>query len=66
VKLDVAEVERTLQVRADCLVPSDVAVPQSVNKGTPIVLDNPKSAVSKSIEQLADLFLPAAAERRVR
>ena len=66
VKLDVAEVERTLQVRADCLVPSDVAVPQSVNKGTPIVLDNPKSAVSKSIEQLADLFVPATADRRSR
>ena len=33
VKLDVGEVERTLQVKADCLIPSDVVVPQSVNKG---------------------------------
>ena len=39
VKLDVSEVERTLQVKADALIPSDVVVPQSVNKGTPVVLD---------------------------
>jgi len=56
VKLDVGEVERTLQVKADCLIPSDVVVPQSVNKGTPVVLDAPKSGVARSIEQLADLF----------
>ncbi|MCU1350915.1 MAG: hypothetical protein JWM05_124, partial [Acidimicrobiales bacterium] len=59
VKLDVSEVERTLQVKADCLVPSDVVVPQSVNKGTPVVLDSPRSGVSKSMEQLADIFAPA-------
>jgi MinD-like ATPase involved in chromosome partitioning or flagellar assembly len=49
-------VERTLQVKADCLIPSDVVVPQSVNKGTPVVLDAPKSGVARSIDQLADLF----------
>jgi MinD-like ATPase involved in chromosome partitioning or flagellar assembly len=27
-----------------------------VNKGTPVVLDAPKSGVAKSIEQLANLF----------
>jgi pilus assembly protein CpaE len=59
VKLDVSEVERTLQVKAEVLVPSDVVVPQSVNKGTPVVLDAPKAGVSRSLEQLADLFLPA-------
>jgi pilus assembly protein CpaE len=60
VKLDVGEVERTLQVKADSLIPSDVVVPQSVNKGTPVVLDAPKSGVARSIEQLADLFLKDA------
>ena len=35
VKLDVSEVERTLQIKADALIPSDVVVPQSVNKGDP-------------------------------
>jgi pilus assembly protein CpaE len=57
VRLDVGEVERTLQLRADCLVPSDILVPQSVNKGVPAVIDAPRSNVAKSFEGLADLFL---------
>ncbi len=64
VKLDVGEVERTLGIKADCLVPSDVVVPQSVNRGTPVVLDAPKSGVAKSLEQLADLFISADAKRK--
>ena len=63
VKLDVGEVERTLQVKADSLIPSDVVVPQSVNRGVPVVLDAPKSGVARSIEQLADLFLTATAKK---
>jgi pilus assembly protein CpaE len=66
VKLDVAEVERTLQIKADSLIPSDVAVPQSVNKGTPIVLDAPRSSVTKSIEQLAELLAMSEDKRRRR
>jgi pilus assembly protein CpaE len=64
VKLDVGEVERTLGIKADILVPSDVVVPQSVNRGTPVVLDAPKSGVAKSLESLADLFLTADAKRK--
>ncbi len=60
VKLEVSEVERTLQVKADALIPSDIVVPQSVNKGTPVVLDAPRSSIAKSLEQLADRFAPAA------
>ena len=56
VKLDIGEVERTLQLKADILIPSDICVPRSVNKGLPAVLDEPKSGVSRSIEQLAELF----------
>jgi pilus assembly protein CpaE len=64
VKLDIGEVERTLQTKADCLVPSDVLVPQSVNKGVPVVLHAPKAAVSKSIQQLADFFVPSGASMK--
>jgi pilus assembly protein CpaE len=60
VKLDVGEVERTLGLKASCLVPSDIVVPQTVNKGVPVVLDQPRSDVSKSFERLADLFLSGA------
>ena len=38
VKLDVGEVERTLGIQAEALIPSDVVVPQAVNKGEPVVL----------------------------
>lgn len=55
-QLDVGEVERTLGLRAGCLVPSDIAVPQSVNKGVPVVLDAPRSEVARAFEQLADRF----------
>ena len=66
VKLDIGEVERTLQMKADALIPSDILVPQSVNKGVPAVLDAPKSAVSKSMEQLAGLFAESKANRARR
>jgi pilus assembly protein CpaE len=64
VKLDVGEVERTLQVQADALIPSDVVVPQAVNKGAPVVLSAPKAGVSRALEQLADLFAPAGTARK--
>jgi pilus assembly protein CpaE len=56
VQLDVSEVERTLGLRAGCLVPSDIVVPQSVNKGVPVVLDAPRAAVTRALEGLADRF----------
>ena len=64
-KLDVGEVERTLAIKADALIPSDVAVPQSVNKGVPVLIDAPKAGVSRSFEQIAEMFLaPDAKSRR--
>ncbi len=60
-KLDISEVERTLQVKADVLIPSDVLIPQSVNKGVPVVIHAPKSPVAKALASMADLFLPQAA-----
>jgi len=66
VKLDVGEVERTLGIKAEALIPSDVVVPQAVNKGEPVVLSAPKSGVTQSMNQLADLFLPQTADKRRR
>lgn len=66
VKLDIGEVERTLQLKADALVPSDILVPQSVNKGVPVVIDSPKSAVAKSIEAMAELFIDVNEGKRRR
>ena len=66
VKLDVGEVERTLGIQAQSLIPSDVVVPQAVNKGEPVVLSAPRSGVTQSINQLADIFLPVASDKKKR
>ena len=63
VKLDVGEVEKTLQIKADVLLPSDILIPQSVNKGNPAVLEAPKSTVAKAVEQLAELITTAPRAR---
>ncbi len=57
VKLDVGEVEKTLGITAAAHVPSDVVVPISVNKGSPVVLSAAKSGVARAFEQLAGRFL---------
>lgn len=64
VKLDVGEVERTLQIKADVMVPSEIVVPQSVNKGEPVVTHAPKSGAAKSIQGLAEQFLPQKSRKR--
>ncbi len=66
VKLEVSEVERTLQIKADALIPSDVVVPQSVNKGTAVVNASPKSGVAKSLRQLAESFIEDQAPKKRR
>lgn len=64
VKLDAAEVEKTIGVKAEARIPSDVVVPQAVNKGAAVVLDAPKSGVAKALEELADLFAPVGERKR--
>lgn len=66
VKLEVSEVEKTLGIKADALIPSDIAVPQSVNKGEPVVQFNPKSNVAKAIEELADRIQPRQQTKKKR
>jgi pilus assembly protein CpaE len=63
VKLDVTEVERTLQVSADILIPSDIVVPQSVNRGVPVVQSSPRSGVAKALEDMASMFAPSTSGR---
>jgi pilus assembly protein CpaE len=64
VKLDVGEVERTLGIQAEAMIPSDVVVPQAVNKGEAVVLSAPRSGVTRALEQLADLFIPSEAKKK--
>lgn len=66
VGLDVGEVERTLHLKAEALLPSDIIVPQSVNKGVPAVLNAPKSGFARSLVAFADVLEPDAEPRSRR
>jgi len=64
-----SEVVRVLKLRLDSTIPSSRLVPISLNRGAPIVLDQPKSEVSKAIGVLAETFMapkeaPARKKRR--
>jgi pilus assembly protein CpaE len=53
VGLSLAEVEKTLRLPISVQIPSSRAVPASINRGVPIVLDDPSHAVSVAIRQFA-------------
>ncbi len=55
VGLAVGEVERTLHLPITSQIPSSRDVPASINRGVPIVLDDPKHPVSTSIRAIADM-----------
>jgi pilus assembly protein CpaE len=57
------EVEAALRVTMAAEVPSDRAVPVSVNRGTPAVLSEPGSDFSKSMSALANSVLPAQSKK---
>jgi pilus assembly protein CpaE len=54
VGLSVSEVEKTLHVPISVRVPSSRAVPASINRGVPIVLEEPSHPVSQSLRQFAE------------
>ena len=56
VGLDASDVERVMKIRVDAMIPSSRLVPTSLNKGRPVVLDDPASEVSQSVTQLAIRF----------
>lgn len=53
VLMEVSDVEQALGASVFARIPSDRLVPRSVNKGVPIVTDEPKSGVARSITDLA-------------
>ena len=54
VGLALSEVEKTLKVPISLQVPSSRDVPASINRGVPIVLDDPRHPVSQSIKAFAE------------
>ena len=67
VGLRVQEVEKTLGTRIDVPIPSSREVPLSINRGTPLILEDPKSPVVASIMRLVDIIgasAPAAPKQK--
>jgi pilus assembly protein CpaE len=61
VHLDVSDVERALGVPAEFRIPSDISIPQSVNRGVPVVLDKPRAPAALALRNVAESFLTEAA-----
>ena len=55
--LDASDVERVMKVQVDAMIPSSRLVPTSLNKGRPVVLDEPSSEVAVAVRQLAGKFV---------
>jgi pilus assembly protein CpaE len=56
VGLDASDVERVMKISVDAMIPSSRLVPTSLNKGRPVVLDEPNSEVAQAVRQLAVRF----------
>jgi pilus assembly protein CpaE len=56
VGITLEEIEETIQRKIDVAIPSDRIVPITVNKGTPVILDVPRSPVTKSIKKLIKII----------
>jgi pilus assembly protein CpaE len=56
VGLDASDVERVMKIQVDAMIPSSRLVPTSLNKGRPVVIDEPGADVSQSIKHLAMKF----------
>ena len=61
VGLSIADVEKSLRTTITAQVPSSRAVPTSINRGVPIVLDQPSHPVSVAIRRFAETTILAAA-----
>ena len=62
VGLDASDVERVMKIRVDAMIPSSRLVPTSLNKGRPVVLDEPGSEVSRAVRTLAEKFIAQVLE----
>ena len=63
VGLSVADVEKVTGIKVNGGIPSSRLVPTALNKGTPVLLDEPGSEVSKSINQIAQQITASLLKR---
>jgi pilus assembly protein CpaE len=63
VGLEPSDAEEAMGMKIACSIPSSRQIPLSLNLGTPVVVAEPKSAVARQFQQLAQLFAPVEAQR---
>lgn len=61
VGLDPSDAEDVMGMKIACSIPSSREIPLSLNLGRPVVISEPKSAVAKQLQQLAQLYAPSDA-----
>ena len=57
VHLDIGDVERALGLTAEFRIPSDISIPQAVNRGVPVVLDKPRAPPALAFRSVAESFV---------
>lgn len=62
VRLSPRDVEKTLQLKVDVSIPSDVLVPRSMNLGTPAVLVGKRSRFAARLDDIATMLLSRTTE----
>jgi pilus assembly protein CpaE len=62
VGLRLPDVEKVLGTSVDLTIPSSRSVPVSVNKGNPVLLEEPRGNVAEAIRRLAGQLAPGAAD----
>jgi pilus assembly protein CpaE len=58
VGLSPQDVERVTKIQVDAMLPSSRLVPISLNRGRPVVVEEPRSDIAKAIDTLAARFVP--------
>jgi pilus assembly protein CpaE len=66
VGLRLPDVEKLLSSSVDATIPSSRSVPLSVNKGSPIMLEEPKGPVAESIRRIAALVADSETPSRTK
>ena len=66
VGLRLPDVEKLLSSSVDATIPSSRSVPLSVNKGSPIMLEEPKGPVAESIRRIAALVVESQPAGRTK
>ena len=62
VGLDPSDAQEAIGLKISCSIPSSREIPLSLNLGTPVVISEPKSAVAKQLQLLAQIYAPVNTE----